>query len=104
MKHHGSKAYLNSLKENGTKSITYKSSKNVFKFGLEWRKERVGQNLPLSVTSSGHYTIPITRNQYILEKVRRDVQLWTTLSVSHLSNEDIVNRLHRQFSLPPSKC
>ena len=32
---------------------------------IEWRKERVGQNLPLSVTSSGHYTIPITRNQYI---------------------------------------
>ena len=71
---------------------------------IEWRKERVGQNLPLSVTSSGHYTIPITRNQYILEKVRRDVQLWTTLSVSHLSNEDIVNRLHNQFSLPPLKC
>ena len=38
-----------------------------------------------------------------MEKVRRDTPLRITLSVSHLSNEEIANKLHSQFSHPPSK-
>ena len=62
----------------------------------------LGQNLPLRVTSSGHYTLPLSKNQYIMEKVKRDSQVKITLVVnSDLSKEGTARKLHRQFVHPP---
>ena len=62
----------------------------------------LGQNLPLRVTNSGHYALPISRNQYLLEKVKRNSHVNVTLSTSNLSNEEIASKLHSQFSHPPA--
>ena len=62
----------------------------------------LGQNLPLRVTSSGHYTLPLSRNQHIMERVKRDPQVKITLFFdSNLSKEDVARKLHRQFVHPP---
>ena len=63
----------------------------------------LSQTLPLRVTTSGHYALPLSRNQYLLEKVNRNSQVNITLSVSNLSNEDIASKLHSQFSHPSSE-
>ena len=59
----------------------------------------LGQDIPLTVTQSGHYTMPITKTSKIMQLIQMQPKSSITLTISHKSSkQDIATKIHRQFA------
>ena len=65
----------------------------------------LGQKIPLSYTTSGHYCLPLGKHKQIMTNAERNPNVKITLNnTCNLSNKEIALKLHRQFShCPPEK-
>lgn len=64
----------------------------------------MGQKLLLSLASSGHYCLPLSKQKQILVQASRNPKVQVTLCNKHMSPKDAALKLHRQFShCPPRK-
>ena len=62
----------------------------------------LGQKVDLHVTTSGHYTIPLSKNQHIISEVEKNPNTRITLACSKdMSKDAMALKLHRQFAHPP---
>ena len=61
----------------------------------------LGQKINLKVTKSGHYALPLSRNQQNIIKAERNPNIRITLAISKdLTTKQVAVKLHRQFSHP----
>ena len=63
----------------------------------------LNQCLPLSVTSSGHYILPITKYSLMLNCSSKPVNMVLTAEYSTKSKKEIAWKLHRQFAHAPTE-
>ena len=63
----------------------------------------LGQCLPLSVTTSGHYILPLTKQTLMLCSADARVNMILTAESSNKSKKDIAIKLHRQFAHAPAE-
>jgi len=63
----------------------------------------MNQTIKLNTTSSGHYTIPLTKPKQLLMNLEDSDPIITLVSRSNLSNKQIATKLHRQFAHPSLK-
>ena len=60
-----------------------------------------GETLPLTITTSGHYALPITQSTQLLNEFEHGYLPIITLTVlDNKSNKEIALKLHRQFAHP----
>ena len=59
----------------------------------------LGENIPMIITSTGHYAVPICSNKLILEDKNAVITLYTRKS--NMSPKEAALKLHRQFAHPP---
>ena len=65
--------------------------------------EIIGQHLPLSVSNSGKYLLPLLPSTAILNKVStKQLELVLTATCPK-SKDEIAEKLHRQFTYSPSE-
>ena len=72
---------------------------------IDFEKDTVSfleQVLPLGVTSTGHYTLPITKYSLMLSHNQKAVDIVLTSSSSTKSKDQIAWKLHRQFAHAPA--
>ena len=62
----------------------------------------LNQKLPLSVTSTGHYILPITQYSLMLSQNVKSVNLTFTMATENKSKTEIALKLHRQFAHAPA--
>ena len=80
-----------------------KESMKKTKSNLDFRDDTLhilGQRLRLDITDSGHYALPLNRNQQIHTDTRRDRSQEVTFIVKDLSVSETAVKLHRKFSHP----
>ena len=63
------------------------------------------QELPLTVTKSGHYVIPVSQSARIIQNIARDKYSNVTLTMQslNLSKNQIATKLHQQFAHAPAE-
>ena len=61
----------------------------------------LGQCLPLSVTTSGHLILPITKYALLLNQKDKPINMILSADSSSMSKEGIAKKLHRQFAHAP---
>ena len=73
---------------------------------LDFKKDVVStmnQSIKLNTTSSGHYTIPLTKPRQLLMNLEDQNTRITFISTTNLTNKQIATKLHRQFAHPSLK-
>ena len=59
---------------------------------LDFRNDKIkmfGQNIPLNYTASGHYCIPLTKNQQLLNEIGGDRRINVFLTIKDLTTQSI---------------
>ena len=73
---------------------------------LNFQDDRIpifNENIPLIITQSGHYAIPITKAKQLINNLDRKTNMSITLTLSNSKdNHTIALKLHRHF-VHPSK-
>ena len=81
-----------------------KSSMKRGNMKINFQDDRIAildENIPLMKTSSGYYTIPITKAKQIINNFKRGSTNSITLALSEVKdNYDVALKLHRQFVYP----
>ena len=60
--------------------------------------------LPLSVTTSGHLILQITKYALMLNKKDKPINMILSADSSPMSKDGKAEKLHRQFSYAPAEC